>query len=62
MKCLKWKQKQRYDNSTETVKPLINDDVERIQEQDAWSRKATVLREIGPRSYEVRAKDGDVFS
>lgn len=62
MERLKWKQKQSYDNSTETVKPLINDDVVRIQEQDARSRKATVFWETGPRSYEVRTKDGDVFS
>ncbi|CAK6975876.1 unnamed protein product [Scomber scombrus] len=61
MENLKWKQKQRYDKSTKVLKPLAKDDVVRIQDQDAWNRKATVLQEIGPRSYEVRTEDGHVF-
>lgn len=48
-------------NSTEADKALANHDVVRIQDQDAWSRKATALQEIGPRAYGVRAEGGDVF-
>lgn len=33
----KWKQKQRYDKSTRTLRPLAKDDVVRIQDQDAWN-------------------------
>lgn len=61
MENLKWKQKQRYDKSTRALRPLRKDDVVRIQDQDAWNKKATVLQEIGPRSYEVRTEEGHVF-
>lgn len=61
MENLKWKQKQRYDKSTKALRPLAKDDVVRIQDQDAWNRKATVLQEIGPRPYEVRTEEGHVF-
>ncbi len=61
MENLKRKQKQCYDKSTKALKPLARDDVVRIQDQDTWSRKAMVLQEIGPRSYEVRTEDGHVF-
>lgn len=61
MENLKWKQKQHYDKSTRPLKPLAKDDVVRIQDQDAWNRKATVLQEIGPHSYEVRTEDGHMF-
>ncbi|KAI4891972.1 hypothetical protein NFI96_009139, partial [Prochilodus magdalenae] len=58
---LKWKQKQRYDKSTKPLSPLAKDDVVRIQDQDAWNRKATVLQEVGPRSYEVMTEEGHVL-
>ena len=53
---MKWKQKERYDKSTKTLRPLAKDDVVRIQDQDAWNRKATVLQEVGPRSYDNRVR------
>lgn len=58
---LKWKQKRRYDKSTKSLSPLAKDDVVRIQDQDAWNRKATVLQEVGPRSYEVKTEEGHVL-
>uniref|UniRef100_A0A3Q2YZ04 Integrase catalytic domain-containing protein n=1 Tax=Hippocampus comes TaxID=109280 RepID=A0A3Q2YZ04_HIPCM len=61
MDYLKSKQKQRYDKATKTLPPLVKDDVVRIQDQKMWNKKATVLKEVGPRSYEVRTKDGNVF-
>lgn len=36
-------------------------DIVRIKDPDAWTRKATVLSEVGPRSYTVRTEDGQVF-
>lgn len=60
-KDMKWKQKQRYDKSTKPLSPLAKDDVVRIQDQDAWNRKATVLQEVGPRSYEVLTEEGNVL-
>ncbi|KAL7879690.1 hypothetical protein SRHO_G00019440 [Serrasalmus rhombeus] len=41
--------------------PLAKDDVVQIQDQDAWNRKATVLQEVGPRSYEVKTEEGHVL-
>lgn len=61
LEIMKWKQKQRYDKSTNTLRPLAKDDVVCIQDQDAWNRKATVLEEVGPTSYEVRTKEGHVL-
>ncbi|XP_063055929.1 uncharacterized protein K02A2.6-like [Engraulis encrasicolus] len=58
---MKWKQKQRFDKSTKPLSPLAKDDVVRIQDQDAWNRKATVLQEVGPRSYEVKTEEGHVL-
>lgn len=61
MDTLKRRQKHYFDKSTKPLSPLAKDDVVRIQDQDTWSRKATVLQEVGPRSYEVRTEDGNVF-
>uniref|UniRef100_A0A3P9DN86 Integrase catalytic domain-containing protein n=1 Tax=Maylandia zebra TaxID=106582 RepID=A0A3P9DN86_9CICH len=58
---LKWKQKQQYDKGTKALGLLEKDDVVRIQDQNAWSRKAIVLLEAGPRSYDVRTEEGHVF-
>lgn len=58
---LKWKQKRRYDKGTRALGLLAKDDVVRIQDQNAWSRKAIVLQEAGPRSYDVRTEEGHVF-
>lgn len=46
----KWKQKQQHDKTTRELGLLVKDDVVRIQDQNAWSRKAIVLQEAGPRS------------
>lgn len=58
---LKWKQKQQYDKGTRALGLLAKDDVVRIQDQNAWSRKAIVLQEAGPRSYDVRTEEGHVL-
>lgn len=61
MDNLKKKQKHHFDKATKALSPLAKDDIVRIQDQDAWYRKATVLQEVGPRSYEVRTEDGNVL-
>uniref|UniRef100_A0A3Q2WG33 Integrase catalytic domain-containing protein n=1 Tax=Haplochromis burtoni TaxID=8153 RepID=A0A3Q2WG33_HAPBU len=58
---LKWKQKQQYDKGTRALGLLAKDDVVRIQDQTAWSRKAIVLQEAGLRSCDVRTEDGHVL-
>ncbi|MGH0128263.1 UNVERIFIED_CONTAM: hypothetical protein FKN15_034099 [Acipenser sinensis] len=58
---LKWKQKQNYDKATKSLKPLSRYDVVRIEDPNAWNRKATVLQEISPRSYTVRTEDGQIL-
>lgn len=41
LRFLKLKQKFHYDKSSKPLKPLSPDDIVRIEDQDAWSRKAT---------------------
>ncbi|CAL9686975.1 unnamed protein product [Knipowitschia caucasica] len=61
MDKLKLKQKHYFDRSTKPLSTLAKEDVVRIRDQDAWNRKATVLQEVGLRSYEVRTEDGSVL-
>lgn len=58
---LKRAQKKHHDKTARNLKPLSESDVVRIEEPDAWNRKAVVLKEVGPRSYTVRTEDGQVF-
>ena len=43
------------------LKPLSRYDVVRIEDPNAWNRKATVLQEISPSSYTVRTEDGQIL-
>uniref|UniRef100_A0A1A8UDX3 Uncharacterized protein n=1 Tax=Nothobranchius furzeri TaxID=105023 RepID=A0A1A8UDX3_NOTFU len=57
----KWKQKQQYDKTTRPLGLLAKDDVVRIQDQNVWGRKAIVLQDAGPRSYDVKTEEGQVL-
>lgn len=61
LQLLKQKQKTYYDKSTRSLKPLSKDDVVRIEDQNAWNKKATVLQEVGPRSYTIRTEEGQIL-
>uniref|UniRef100_A0AAQ5Y149 Integrase catalytic domain-containing protein n=1 Tax=Amphiprion ocellaris TaxID=80972 RepID=A0AAQ5Y149_AMPOC len=60
-KRLKLKQKMAYDRATKYLEPLCEKDTVRIEGPDCWGRKATVLSEVGPRSYIVETEDGRTF-
>ncbi|KAK7933488.1 hypothetical protein WMY93_004384 [Mugilogobius chulae] len=57
-KKLKHRQKMAYDKSTRRLEPLFERDSVRIEGPDCWDRKATVLSEVGPRSFVVETEDG----
>uniref|UniRef100_A0A1A8D027 Uncharacterized protein n=1 Tax=Nothobranchius kadleci TaxID=1051664 RepID=A0A1A8D027_NOTKA len=59
--AMKWKQKQQYDKTTRPLGLLAKDDVVRIQDQNVWGRKAIVLQDAGPRSYDVKTEEGQVL-
>ena len=50
-----------YDRTARRLEPLHEMDVVRIEDPDAWTRKATVLSEVDPRSYTVRTENGQVL-
>lgn len=58
---LKWAQKKHHDKTARRLEPLSEHDVVRIEEPHSWSRKAVVLKEVGPRSYAVKTEDGQVL-
>lgn len=58
---LKLKQKENYDKSTRRLEALLKDDAVRIEDHNTWDRKATVLEEVGPRSFTVQTDDGQVL-
>ena len=60
-KMLQKRQKANYDKSTRNVLPLERNDTVRIQDSNSWTRKATVLEEVNPRSYTVRTEDGQIL-
>lgn len=57
-KRLKIRQKMAYDRATKSLEPLCEKDTVRIEGPNCWDRKATVLSEVGPRSYVVETEDG----
>ncbi len=58
---LKHRQKTNYDKTARCLEPLQERDVGRIEGPDFWARKATVLSEVGPRSFVVKTENGQVL-
>lgn len=60
-KLLQRRQKTNYDKSTKSLVPLARHDTVRIQDSNTWTKKATVLEEVSPKSYNVRTEDGQIL-
>ncbi len=58
---LKHRQKINYDKTARCLEPLQERDVVRIEGPDFWARKATVLSEVGPRSFVLKTENGQVL-
>ncbi|CAK6981306.1 uncharacterized protein K02A2.6-like [Scomber scombrus] len=58
---LKYRQKMNYDKTARQLEPLQERDVVRIEGPEFWDRKATVLSEVGPRSFVVKTENGQVL-
>uniref|UniRef100_A0A3B3U0E2 Integrase catalytic domain-containing protein n=1 Tax=Poecilia latipinna TaxID=48699 RepID=A0A3B3U0E2_9TELE len=58
---LKLKQKENYDKTARRLRALEENDTVRVEDHGIWERKATVLKEVSPRSYEIRTDDGQVL-
>ena len=58
---LKHRQKMNYDKRARHQEPLQERDVLRIEGPKFWDRKATVLSEVGPRSFVVKTETGQVL-
>ena len=41
--------------------PLTRNDTVRLEQGCNWNQKATVLEEVGPRSYRVKTEDGQIL-
>lgn len=50
-----------YDKTARYLEPLQEGNVVRIEGPDLWTRKATVLSEVGPRSFGVKTENGQVL-
>lgn len=60
-KHLKLRQKANYDKASKSLEPLSNNDTVRLEDSNTWTKKATVLEEVKPRSYTVRTEDGQIL-
>ena len=58
---LKHRQKMNYDKTARDLDPLQEKDAVRIEGPEMWDRKATVLSEVGPRSFVVRMENGQML-
>lgn len=58
---LKHRQKMNYDRTARSLEPLQERDSVKIEGPDFWARKATVLGEVGPRSFVIETEDGKVL-
>lgn len=56
----KVKQKSYYDRSAKIPPPLSYKDPVRIQDDEGWNTKGTILQEVAPHSFEVKTEDGHV--
>ena len=59
--CLQNRQKANYDKASKSLVSLSPHDTVRLQDSKYWNKKATVLEEVAPRSYNVRTEDGQVL-
>lgn len=53
--------KLNFDKTARHLEPLQERDVVRIEGPEVWDRKATVLREVGPRSFVLKTENGQVL-
>ncbi len=60
-KHLRRRQKINYDKSSRSLVPLVPHDIVRVEGSNSWSKKATVMEEVSPRSYTVRTEDGQIL-
>lgn len=59
-KHLKQRQKDNYDKA-KSLEPLSNNDTVRLEDCSTWTKRATVLEEVNPRSYMVRTEEGQIL-
>ncbi|KAI7804246.1 hypothetical protein IRJ41_003255 [Triplophysa rosa] len=59
--CLKQKQKANYDKTSRSLRPLATKDTVRLENNNTWNKRATVLEEVNPRSYTVKTEDGQIL-
>ena len=60
-KHLQMRQKMNYDKASRSLAPLARHDTVRVEDSNIWSKKATVLEEVSPRSYTVKTEDGQIL-
>ena len=58
---LQQKQKTCHDRTATALVPLQEKDVVRMEGPGSWDRRAIVLQQVAPRSYNVMTETGDVF-
>ncbi|KAJ8381193.1 hypothetical protein SKAU_G00019710 [Synaphobranchus kaupii] len=58
---LQQKQKTCYDRTATALVPLQEKDVVRIEGPGSWTKRATVLQQVTPRSYSVMTENGNVI-
>lgn len=58
---LQQKQKVSHDRTATALVPLQDKDVVRMEGPRSWNRRAVVLQQVAPRSYNVMTENGDVF-
>lgn len=58
MKQLQKRQKVNFDKSSKSLKPLAPNEAVRVEDANIWEKRATVLEEVNPRSYNVKTEDG----
>ncbi len=58
---LKQRLKANYDKTSKGLEPLSNNDTVRLEDCSTWSKRATVLEQVNPRSYTVRTGDGQIL-
>ncbi|KAI7789577.1 hypothetical protein IRJ41_019347 [Triplophysa rosa] len=59
--CLKQKQKAIYDKTSRSLRPLATKDTVRLENNNTWNKRATVLEAVNPRSYTVKTEDGQIL-
>uniref|UniRef100_A0A3B3QZC1 Gypsy retrotransposon integrase-like protein 1 n=1 Tax=Paramormyrops kingsleyae TaxID=1676925 RepID=A0A3B3QZC1_9TELE len=60
-KALQKRQKTNYDKQTKMLEVLSKNDIVRVEDANCWDKKAVVLEEVNPRSYVVKAENGQIL-